>query len=89
MKITEKELKKLGFEKQVVSAKQSGCENGFYYFTYDILGVSLISDANDENKGDFSIEFFEGNSKQPQITDLELLTDLIEVLDRVKELDEV
>ena len=54
----EKDLIKLGFEKQTDESDES---NPFYYYTLDITqGLSFISNSNDEVKDDkWFVEFFD------------------------------
>lgn len=58
--MNERQLQKLGFNKQEVSAESSG-ENPFYYYTYDIAEtIHLITLANDEiENGNWYVEFFD------------------------------
>ena len=53
----ERDLIKLGFEKQTDESDKS---NPFYYYTLDITqGLSFISNSNDELEGDnWFVEFF-------------------------------
>ena len=57
-KMTEEQIKMLGFEKQTDESDDS---NTFYYYTLTITqGLELISNANDEVKDDkWFIEFFD------------------------------
>lgn len=58
----EKELVDLGFRRRNVSAEESGYDNDWYYYEYDfnISNVCLITQANEEVKGDeWTIEIFE------------------------------
>lgn len=57
--ITDKKLKKLGFEKQVETAESSGNDEGFHYYTLDIGTICLISCSDDECNGGYSIEFYD------------------------------
>jgi hypothetical protein len=58
--MNQRELKRLGFKKQNVSAEESG-DASFYFYTMDIVeGIHLITPANDEivnNK--WYVEFFD------------------------------
>jgi hypothetical protein len=55
--MTEKEIQKLGFKKQVVK----DLDHSFYYYTLDFRnGLSFISNANDEVKNEeWFVEFFD------------------------------
>ena len=46
--MTEEIFKELGFNKEVVTAEESGHARGFYYYTLDIGDICFISNANDE-----------------------------------------
>lgn len=74
------DLINLGFEENLVTVEDSGCDNEYYYYAY-IIGDDclLISDASDENDGCYTIEFFNLDS-QIQIQDLEDLRDLIRII---------
>ena len=62
--MTEKNLKKLGFKKTNVSAKESGAE-AFYYYIYEFSNsdLCLITSADDEveSKKDWVVYSFEEN----------------------------
>jgi hypothetical protein len=61
--MTEKEIQLLGFEKQEVTAEESG-GNLYHYYTYTIArGFEFISCASDEvdESGEWYIEFFESD----------------------------
>ena len=58
--ITEKKLIELGFEKQDVTEKDACGDNPFYYFTYEIGSICLISNSNDECiKGKYCVGLFD------------------------------
>jgi len=79
--INEKKLVDLGFIKEISSPEESGDEKGFHYYCYDIgSDCLLISDANTENDGNYTIEFFEFNDLK--ITEYVDLVDLIRILKR-------
>jgi len=53
----EKDLEKLGFNKEIVTAEESG-DNEFYYFTYEFPNkFCLISTSNDVGE-EFVVELF-------------------------------
>ena len=61
--ITKNNLIKLGFIENYSTPEESGTEKGYYYYTYNINNECLlISDACDENDGNFTIGIFEFDS---------------------------
>jgi len=75
----EKELEKLGFTKELVTAEESG-DTDFYYFTYEFLnGFCLISTTNDDGE-DFGVELF--NETDFFFSDAEEVKLLIDILKR-------
>lgn len=77
--IAEKELLNLGFERQDVSVEESG-DKPFYYFTLDIGGLCLISNADDECIDRmYSVQFFDYDDAVTFV-DVETLTKLVELL---------
>lgn len=79
--ITKEKLLTLGFEEEYSPPIENPNEIEYYYYTYNINGECLlISDANDENNGNFTVEFFEIN--EIQITNYEDLKKLMEILKR-------
>lgn len=82
MKITPDILLATGFTKVSVPPEESGCENGYHYYVYEIQGTSvLISNCNDENDGGFTIEFH-CLENLIAIKDSESLLKLMEVIKR-------
>ncbi len=76
------DLINLGFEESLVTAEDSGCDNEYYYYTFEIGDdCLLISDASDENDGSYTIEFFNLDS-QVQIQDLDDLKDMIRIINK-------
>ena len=74
-------LIKLGFIEEFSSSEESGTEHGYHYYTYNINEECLlISDADDENDGYFTIMIFEFDSIE--ITTYVDLVDLIRVIKR-------
>ena len=75
--ISEQELIKLGFEKQI---EEGELDNPFYYYTLDITtGLAFITQANDEVKdGEWVAEIFEAS--EIKFKDVKLLTELINLL---------
>jgi len=64
--MTEQDLIELGFEKNDITAEESGYQNDWYYYTYDFVNnLSLISCDNEEAqiKG-WYIEVFEAETIQ-------------------------
>jgi hypothetical protein len=80
MKITGKELRKLGFEKQIEPPTLDPEDRGYHYYTYDVTKKCLlISCSNDERvKGGYSVEFYEiFNTKISNLSDLKKLIKII------------
>lgn len=83
----EADLKKLGFKKNKVSAKDSG-DTAYHFYTYDFKGgacVSLISCDSDvaEEKGKWWVEIFEGRLKPfRKKSDLKRYINLIKTLEK-------
>ena len=79
----EQDLLDLGFERNDVSAEESG-DNPFYYYTYDITNeFCLISSDDGEAKKDgWSVEMFDYSDIK--ITDAEDLKALITVIEKNK-----
>lgn len=77
----EKQLVKLGFEKVFVPRENSGDENNFYYYTYDIGNFCLIT--NDCNEGekvkDWVVDIFDYDSFS--IKDYKMCKQLIKILE--------
>lgn len=83
--IKEKDLLNLGFKRQDVSFEESG-DKPFYYFTFDIGKLCLISNSNDECLNDnYCIEIFDYDDVS--FNDVVSLTKLIELLVLHKKLD--
>jgi hypothetical protein len=62
--MTEQDLIELGFERNDITAEESGYQNDWYYYTYDFVNnLSLISCDNEEAqiKG-WYIEVFEAET---------------------------
>lgn len=58
-KITKNELLKLGFIENYVTPEESGSNEGFFYFSFEIDGHTLlITNDNVESNGVYSVEFF-------------------------------
>jgi len=79
--MTEKEIQKLGFKKQVETSDPS-----FYYYTLDIVdGLSFITQANDEvENGEWIVEIFE-TTPAIKLKDAKKLSNLIEILNQNKD----
>jgi len=79
--ITTDILLNLGFIEEFSTPEQSGEPQGFYYYTYEVDGnCLLITDANTENDGNYTIEFFEHETIK--ISNYVDLVDLVRVLKR-------
>ena len=76
--MTEKELIKLGFEKQI----EEGMMYPFHYYTLDIAeGLTFITDANDEiEDNNWDVEIFEVGEPLIKFTNYKTLSTLIEIL---------
>jgi len=84
MKITEKDLKDLGFECIVVTPEESGDDNEWRYYSLDVLSVTLISPTSDDIKNDeWYVEFFESYPPM-KIKNKEQLTRLIYLLKEIE-----
>jgi hypothetical protein len=81
--MTEQDIIKLGFERNDVTAEQSGYENDWYYYTYDFVsGLSLITTDNEEaNKTGWCVEFFDTNDKI-RFTDVKNVEALINLINK-------
>ncbi|NIO44807.1 MAG: hypothetical protein GTN36_04615 [Candidatus Aenigmarchaeota archaeon] len=79
--MSEEELIKLGFDKQVEGG--TGCT--YYYYTlYITSGLSFITQANDEiENGEWVVEIFE--SSEIKFKDIKSLTELINILNQNKD----
>lgn len=75
----EKELIKLGFEKNFVTAEESG-DSEYYYLTYDIGTICLISTSNDENDDDYGVEIF--NEDKFIFKNIDEVKSIIEILEK-------
>lgn len=79
MNITNVDLVKLGFREETVPALDSGLEDVYYYYVYEVNGrCILMSDASDDCGGNFTIEFDECNDIK--ISDLKELKKLIKII---------
>ena len=77
--ITKDKLISLGFKEEFSSPEESGTDDGYYYYIYEINEECLlISDASDENDGKFTIEFFDFNGIK--VTNNFNLFELMEVI---------
>ena len=79
-KITAKDLRKLGFEKQVEKPTLDPEDHGYHYYTYEVTEKCLlISCSNDEKfKGGYTVEFFQMfNTKICNLKDLKKLIGII------------
>jgi len=73
----EKDLIKLNFKKNIVTAEESG-DYEFYYYSYDFKnGFSLISSENNDNN-DFTVEIF--NETDFSFSNIEDVKKLIKIL---------
>ena len=81
--MTERELQKIGFKKEVVCPDESGMDDNYHYYTYDIAeGINLITPANDEIiNEDWYVEFFD-TTPSIRFKDLKDLMDVINILEK-------
>ncbi len=79
--MTEKQLQKLGFNKETVSGEESG-EDPFYYYTYNITDtIILITPANDEVKNNnWGVKFLDPTPhiKFKNSMDLQIIISILE-----------
>lgn len=80
LKITEEHLLQLGFNRRDVSIEESGDDDAYYYFTYDIGTFSLIT--SEGNSKSMSVEIFDYD--EFKIRDYETLVELINILNKIK-----
>lgn len=80
--MTEKEIKALGFEKQI----EEDNFDPFYYYTLDIVeGLSFITQSSDEVKNDkWFVEFWD-TIPSIKFKDSKVLKNLIELLNKNKD----
>jgi len=80
MKIKGKDLRGLGFKKEVENPKNKPKEQGYHYYTYEINNhCLLISCSNDEKvKGGYVVEVYE--IEELKFRDLKQLKKLIKLL---------
>lgn len=80
--ITGEDLINLGFKKRTVSPKESGQKEPYYYYTYEIGELCLVSNTNDECIGydEFYIEFFD-HPKVGKFYGLKRVQKLIKILE--------
>lgn len=85
-KITERDLEKLGFQRELVSTEESGTDP-FYYFVRefpdskgkDHSRFSLITNASDERVGDeWDVSIFDYSLTTKSLETLEKLLDVLE-----------
>jgi hypothetical protein len=79
-KITEEHLLQLGFNRRDVSIEESGDDDAYYYFTYDIGTFSLITSEGGSKS--MSVEIFDYD--EFKIRDYETLVELINILNKIK-----
>jgi len=82
--MNQRELKKLGFKKQNISAEDSG-DASFYYYTMDVVeGIHLITPADDEIvNGKWYVEFFD-TTPQIRFYEYDSLFNFIKILEKNK-----
>lgn len=78
--MTEKDLINFGFQREHVSARESG-STAFYYYHLTSCGMDLISCANDELKdGEWVVQILEND--EIRITNKWWLSILLKLLDK-------
>ena len=57
----EQDLIDLNFDKIEAPPEESGCDDGFYYYTYDFKNFSLMTTSNDEilDENSWYVEIFD------------------------------
>ncbi len=76
--MTESSIKKLGFKKVNVSADESG-DTPFYFYTYRVGGIELISNSHDNLQDEsWMVEILEGNIQFNNISDVKELLIILE-----------
>ena len=81
MKITDESLIGLGFIRTNVSKEESGHDEDYYYYTYDITEyLSLISNANIDAKDGYKVDIFDYNIGT---SNLRVLTELLHILSKL------
>ena len=77
--MTEADLLQLDFTRVDETIESSGSPNDWYYYTYDIASLCLITPASDEVKNDeWYVELFESNTiRFTSRTELEILMTLL------------
>ena len=84
MKITEKDLKSLGFEYHEVQPEESGDDHMWYYYTLDVCDITFITPAStDILNNEWYVEFFESHPPK-LIKDLTKLKTLINLLNEIE-----
>ena len=85
MKITERDLIELGFERTDVSPEESGDEFEWYYYTSTVCQIDFITVCSNEIVNDeWSVEFF--NTYPPiKITNLETFKTLYNTLKTIED----
>lgn len=79
--MTEQDLRDLGFQHNIVLPEESGCDNPYWYYTYEIPGLSLISSDNEEaEKNGWYVEIFESSKVRFESTSS--LAEFIDLIER-------
>lgn len=81
MKITDESLIGLGFIRTNVSKEESGNDEDYYYYTYNITEyLSLISNSNIDAKDGYKVDIFDYNVGT---NNLRVLTELLHILSKL------
>jgi hypothetical protein len=79
--MTEQEIIELGFEQRYISKEESGDKNDYWYYTYDIGDICLITSSNDESgKKMWIVSLFDYS--EVVFKDAEPVRDLIVILEK-------
>lgn len=85
MKITESDLKRLGFQYNEVQPHESGDDYMWYYYVLDVYASTFITPSSDKILNDeWCVMFFESHPPA-EIKDLTKLETLINVLKEIRD----
>lgn len=81
----EQDLIALGFDKEVVSAEESGCERDYHFYTYDFTEqLALMSNDSEEAEGKgWYVEFYDVQN-EIRFTNIRELAKLITLIENAK-----
>jgi hypothetical protein len=81
-KLTEQHLVELGFQRVDISKEESGMEDDFYYYDFDLGQFALIS-CDSDSPDAWYVEFFDCEGFR--MREYEILKEFIDVLNKVHE----